>query len=293
MFGNGKELLAFCEENKMSISQAMIQRECDLFETPEAEARQHMFQQWQVMESSVADALSQDLTSMGGLIGGEAKKLMKRQRAGVSVCGDITAKAVAYAMGVLEVNASMGVIVAAPTAGSSGILPGTLKALQEKHNWDDEQMTSALFCAAAVGLIISEKATVAGAEGGCQAETGSAAAMTAAAICELVGASPGVSLHAAAICLKNVMGQVCDPIAGLVEAPCQKRNGIGAANALISAEMALAGIPSLIPFDEVVEAMGHVGRSLPESLRETALGGVAATPTGCLYKERLKQDVSK
>lgn len=293
MFGNGQELLLFCTEKNIPISQAMILRESSLFETPPETVKQRMLQQWRVMEASVSNALTQDLTSMGGLIGGEAKKLMKRQRSGESVCGDLTAKAVAYAMGVLEVNASMGVIVAAPTAGSSGILPGTLKALQEKYCWDDQEMTAALFCATAVGLIISEKATVAGAEGGCQAETGSAAAMTSAAICELMGASPEVSLHAAAICLKNVMGQVCDPIAGLVEAPCQKRNGIGAANALISAEMALAGIPSLIPFDEVVEAMGHVGRSLPESLRETALGGVAATPTGCLYKEKLKENIRK
>ncbi|RQD69487.1 MAG: L-serine ammonia-lyase, iron-sulfur-dependent, subunit alpha [Tindallia sp. MSAO_Bac2] len=291
MFGNGQELLAFCQKENISISDAMIRRECDLFETTADEVQQCMLRQWQVMESSVEDALSKNLTSMGGLIGGEAKKLMKRQKEGTSVCGDITAKAVAYSMGVLEVNASMGVIVAAPTAGSSGILPGTLKALQEKYHWNDSQMTDALFCASAIGLIISEKATVAGAEGGCQAETGSAAAMTAAAICELMGATPEISLHAAAICLKNVMGQVCDPIAGLVEAPCQKRNGIGAANALISAEMALAGIPSLIPFDEVVEAMGHVGRSLPESLRETALGGVAATPTGCAYKDKLRQKI--
>ncbi|SDY73931.1 L-serine ammonia-lyase, iron-sulfur-dependent, subunit alpha [Tindallia californiensis] len=289
MFGSGKELLATCQNQRIKISQAMIQREQHLFESCPDQLRNQMLQQWRVMETSVESALNQSLTSMGGLIGGEAKKLMKRQQAGKAICGDITAKAVAYSMGVLEVNASMGVIVAAPTAGSSGILPGTLKALQEEHSWEDTHMVDALFCASAIGLIITEKATVAGAEGGCQAETGSAAAMTAAAICELMGASPEVSLHAAAICLKNVMGQVCDPIAGLVEAPCQKRNGIGAANALISAEIALAGVPSLIPFDEVVEAMGHVGRSLPESLRETALGGVAATPTGCALKEKLRQ----
>lgn len=289
MLGSGKELLEFCREKSCTVSEAMVLREIDLTGIDREEIQERMEEQWRIMKEAVRASLSGELRSMGGLIGGEAKKIMSRLHTGESVCGRLTAKAMAYAMGVLEVNASMGRIVAAPTAGSSGILPGTLLALQEEKGWSDAQMTQALFHAAAIGLIITEKATVAGAEGGCQAETGAASAMTAAAICELYGAGPDVSLHAAAISLQNVLGLVCDPIAGLVEEPCQKRNGMGSANALISSEMALSGIPSLIPFDEVVEAMGQVGRNMPASLRETALGGLAATPTGCRIKREMRK----
>ncbi|SMP45774.1 L-serine ammonia-lyase, iron-sulfur-dependent, subunit alpha [Anoxynatronum buryatiense] len=287
MFYLGEQLLQTCSQRRCSISQVMIHQEADLFSTPEVAIRQRMHDQWQVMQQGIQLSLEKPRTSMGGLIGGEGIKLMHRVHNNTSLCGQVTGKAVAYAMGLLEVNASMGIVVAAPTGGSCGILPGTLKALQETFEWSDDQVVSGLFNAAAIGTIIFHNATVSGAEGGCQAETGSAAAMTASAICELMGATPETSLHAAAIALKNVMGQVCDPVAGLVESPCQKRNGLGAANALISAEMALAGITSIIPFDEVVAAMGEVGRSLPETLRETARGGIAVTPTACRLKKQL------
>lgn len=203
--------------------------------------------------------------------------------------GPLVSKAIGAAMGVMEVNTSMGLIVAAPTAGSCGILPGSILTTAEHYGWSDDQILEALFVAGAIGMLITRNATVSGAEGGCQAETGSAAAMAAAGIVAVLGGTPHQTLDAAATALKNVMGLVCDPIAGLVESPCQKRNALGTANALISAEITLAGIPSIIPFDEVVEAMYRVGRRMPMELRETALGGIANTPTGCAICSRIYQ----
>ena len=190
-------------------------------------------------------------------------------------------------MAVVEVNAAMGRIVAAPTAGASGILPGVLFTCAKERGWNDEKLLSGLLTAGAIGSIIAANASISGAEHGCQAETGSAAAMAAAALCELDGGSADRCLNAAAIALKNVMGLVCDPVAGLVECPCIKRNALGAMNALISADMALAGIPSLIPFDETVMAMRSVGRLMSPDLRETARGGCAATPTGRAIRKKL------
>ena len=188
-------------------------------------------------------------------------------------------------MAVLETNASMGRIVAAPTAGSAGVIPGVLLALQKAKGYDDVQIERASACAAAVGYLITCNATVSGAEGGCQAEIGSAAAMAAAAAVELEGGSPRQCLNAAGNALTNMMGLVCDPVAGLVEVPCQKRNASGAATALVSAQIALTGIGNLVGFDQAVEAMFKVGRSLPFELRESALGGLAATPDACAWCE--------
>lgn len=184
-------------------------------------------------------------------------------------------------MAVLEVNASMGLIVAAPTAGSSGVLPGILMALQEEKGFSDEELYSGLLNASAVGYILMRNASVSGAEAGCQAEVGAASAMAASAIVELMGGTPKQCLSAAVHAMSNLLGLVCDPIAGLVEAPCQTRNAIGVANAITSAELALAGVEHPIPFDEMAESMYHVGKSLPFELRETAMGGCAGTPTGC------------
>ena len=186
-----------------------------------------------------------------------------------------------YAMAVLEVNASMGVIVAAPTAGSSGVVPGVLFALQEEFDLPDEELLNGLYTAGAVGYLLMRNASVSGAEAGCQAEVGAASAMAAAAAAEIMGGSPQMCLWAATGALSNLLGLVCDPIAGLVEAPCQNRNSIGASNALICAEQALAGIRQIIPFDEMAEAMYHVGRCLPFELRESALGGCAGTASAC------------
>ena len=197
--------------------------------------------------------------------------------------------AAASAMAVVEVNASMGRIVAAPTAGASGILPGVLIQNAKQREWTDSQLVDGLFTAGAIGLLFAENATISGAGGGCQAETGVAASMTAAALVEISGGTPIQALDAAAMAMKNVMGLVCDPVAGLVECPCIKRNALGAVNAMLCADMALCGITSLIPFDEVLGAMYQVGKDIRPEYRETAKGGLATTPTGMMVAERLKR----
>ncbi len=279
-FTNGKELIELCNKHNKKIYEVMLEKEVQLSGLSIEEIREKMGHSLEIMKAAVNNSLHEDVKSVSGLIGGEAKKINDRNKTHKSVCGPIMSKAISSAMGVLEVNAAMGRIVAAPTAGSCGIIPGTLITIQEEFELSDEDIINALITASAVGMIITRNATVAGAEGGCQAETGSAAAMAAAAIVELMGGTPEASLDAASMCIKNILGLVCDPIAGLVEAPCQKRNAMGAANALISAEIALSGVTSIIPFDEVVETMYRVGRAIPFELRETALGGLADTPTG-------------
>ena len=279
-FTNGKELIELCNKHNKKIYEVMLEKEVQLSGLSIEEIREKMGHSLEIMKAAVNNSLHEDVKSVSGLIGGEAKKINDRNKTHKSVCGPIMSKAISSAMGVLEVNAAMGRIVVAPTAGSCGIIPGTLITIQEEFELSDEDIINALITASAVGMIITRNATVAGAEGGCQAETGSAAAMAAAAIVELMGGTPEASLDAASMCIKNILGLVCDPIAGLVEAPCQKRNAMGAANALISAEIALSGVTSIIPFDEVVETMYRVGRAIPFELRETALGGLADTPTG-------------
>ncbi|KXZ40118.1 L-serine dehydratase [Alkalithermobacter thermoalcaliphilus JW-YL-7 = DSM 7308] len=286
-FTSGKDLLKLCQQYNKKIYEICIEREIELTKKTKQEIIQRMSYSLDIMKNSINKSLTEDIKSVGGLIGGEAKLVRNRLKTNKSVCGPLMTKAISAAMGVLEVNASMGLVVAAPTAGSCGILPAGIITVGEEFKISDEEMLNAIFTAAAIGIIITKNATVAGAEGGCQAETGSAAAMTAAGIVEMMGGTCEQALHAASMALSNVMGLVCDPIAGLVEAPCQTRNSIGVANALISAEMALAGVKSVIPFDEVVEAMYKVGKSLPYELRETALGGVAATCTGCEITKKI------
>ena len=282
-FNNGEALISLCKENNIPISEAMIQREMEMSEMNRDNTIDKMNRSYQIMKKAVHTPLKKDLKSMGGLIGGEAKLLQNHRINSNTACGSLVSKAIAYAMGVLEVNSSMGLIVAAPTAGSSGVIPGAFAALQEEYGYSDEDMVKALFHAGAIGYIISRNGTVAGAEGGCQAEVGSASAMAASAVTELMGGTPKQCLGAASFALSNLLGLVCDPVAGLVESPCQSRNAIGVSNALISAEIALSGIKFLIPFDEMVDAMYHVGRSLPFELRESALGGCAAAPSACHY----------
>jgi L-serine dehydratase len=243
---------------------------------------------YEVMKRGAFRAVREPRKSMGGLIGGEAAKITSRRERAKPVCGTVLSKAAAYAMGIMELNASMGLIVAAPTAGSSGVIPGVFLAVQEEFGLSDGDMTAPLFNAAAVGYLITRNATVSGAQGGCQAEVGAASAMAASAIAELMGAGPEACLGAASSALANMLGLVCDPIAGLVEVPCQKRNALGAANALISAELALSGVAELIPFDEMTGTLFQVGQRIPVELRETALGGVAASPTACGIASRLK-----
>lgn len=280
-FKSAKELLDLCEENQLPISEVMRQRECILGEVPRDAVDHRMAKAWEIMHASATQPLKKPIKSMGGLIGGEAKKLETHYNKKKNICGDVLQKAMTYAMAVLEVNASMGLIVAAPTAGSAGVVPGMMLALQECYRISDQRIVDALFNAGAVGYLAMRNATVAGAVGGCQAEVGIASAMAASAAVELMGGNPQQCLDAASTVLMNMLGLVCDPVGGLVEYPCQNRNAAGVANALIAAELSLSGIRQLIPFDQMLEATYAVGKRLPAELRETALGGCAATPAAC------------
>lgn len=290
-FTSGSELLSMCSKSNVKIFEIMLAREVYLSQKSKDSIISEMQENLSVMKRAIERGLTEDIRSVSGLTGGDAKKLRYYHEKGQTVAGQELNKAVAAAMAVLEVNGAMGQIVAAPTAGSSGILPGAIITTAERFGKTDEDVINALFTASAVGYLITNNATVAGAEGGCQAETGAAAAMAASAIVEMLGGTPAQALDAAAISIKNILGLVCDPIAGLVEAPCIKRNAIGTTNALISADLALAGITSIIPFDEVVEAMLKVGKSLPCELRETGTGGLAETPTGRQIRERIFGDI--
>lgn len=280
-FVNGKQLLDYCEKENKKISDAMFEREITHLEADEKKTRARMEKAYSIMKAAVRKPMEEDIVSMGGMIGGESKKLQILRSEGKNICGDVVSKAIAYAVGVLEVNASMGLIVAAPTAGSSGVIPGVLCTLQEEFQFTDEDICKALFNAAAIGYLITRNATTAGAEGGCQAEVGSASAMAASAAVELMGGTPRQCLDAASFALVNILGLVCDPIGGLVENPCQNRNAMGASNALISAELALAGITSITPIDETIAVMYAVGKSLPSELRETSMGGMAVAKSAC------------
>ncbi len=280
-FKKAAEMLALCDSKNLTISQVMKQRECHVFETTEEEIIARMEHAWQIMKDSSKEPTTKAMKSMGGLIGGEAKKLTDHRLAQKSILGDVVNKAIAYSMAVLEVNTSMGLIVASPTAGSAGVLPGVMLALQEEYDIPDDRIIDGLFNASAIGYLAMQNATIAGAVGGCQAEIGVAAAMAASAATELMGGTPLQCTYAASTVLMNMLGLICDPVLGLVEYPCQNRNASGAANALIAAEMALAGITQMIPLDEMLECMYNVGKRLPVEFRETAKGGCATTPTAC------------
>lgn len=280
-FKKAAELLSLCKEYDKPISQIMMDRECEMAEKPLDEIRFRMAVSLQIMKDATKEAINQPSQSMGGLIGGESRKLSDLQSSGKNIAGNLLSKAIAYSMGVLEVNASMGLIVAAPTAGSSGVIPGVLLALQEEYDFTDDQIIDALFTCSAIGYLAMLNATVAGAVGGCQAEIGVAAAMAAAAVVELMGGTPEQCTDAASTVLMNMLGLVCDPVGGLVEYPCQNRNASGASNAIVAAEISLAGIHQLIPLDEMMDIMYTVGKKLPAELRETALGGCALSPSAC------------
>ena len=280
-FKKAAELLSLCKEYDKPISQIMMDRECEMTEKPLDEIRSRMAVSLQIMKDATKEAINQPSQSMGGLIGGESRKLSDLQSSGKNIAGNLISKAIAYSMGVLEVNASMGLIVAAPTAGSSGVIPGVLLALQEEYDFTDDQIIDALFTCSAIGYLATLNATVAGAVGGCQAEIGVAAAMAAAAVVELMGGTPEQCTDAASTVLMNMLGLVCDPVGGLVEYPCQNRNASGASNAIVAAEISLAGIHQLIPLDEMMDIMYTVGKKLPAELRETALGGCALSPSAC------------
>ena len=280
-FKNAKELLALCQEKKLPISEVMRQREILLGETTAEIVDQRMDRVLEIMKDAAFSPIKDPVISMGGLIGGEARRLCEFHDLGKSLCGNVLGKGITYAMATLETNASMGLIVASPTAGSAGIVPGLMLALQEVYGFSDKKIRQALFNAGAIGYLAMRNATVAGAVGGCQAEVGIASAMAASAAVELLGGTPLQCTYAASTVLMNMLGLVCDPVGGLVEYPCQNRNAAGVSNALIAAEMSLAGITQFIPLDEMIDTMYTVGKKLPAELRETALGGCAATPSAC------------
>ena len=276
-FSNAKKLLELCDSNGMSISEVMKQREYDEGTSSKEEIIKKMRRVLEIMRTPV----NTPMKSMGGLIGGEAEKLNDYSQEKKNIGGAVLSRGIMYAVAVLECNASMGLIVAAPTAGSSGVVPGLLLAMQDVYSFSDEKVIDALFASGAIGYLAMRNATVAGAVGGCQAEMGVASAMAAAGAVELMGGTPAQSLDAASIVLMNMLGLVCDPVGGLVEYPCQNRNASGVANALVATDMALAGITQLIPFDEMLETMYLVGKRMPVELRETALGGCAVAPSAC------------
>lgn len=284
-FTTGAELLALCGREGCSIAQAMAAREEALAALDGADAGtdEYLTRVLDVMRASTEKPLREPEQSIGGLIGGEAHDSAAACARPDAVIDGIAADAMVRAMAVLETNACMGRIVATPTAGSSGVLPGVLFALQNGKGFDDATLRAGVLTASAVGYLAARNATVSGAEGGCQAEVGTAAAMAAAAAVEMAGGTAAAALDAASNALCALMGIVCDPVGGLVEIPCQKRNGSAAAVALTCAQIALAGVPNLVPFDETVAAMDAVGRTLPATLRETALGGIAAAPAACAW----------
>ncbi|KRK74162.1 L-serine ammonia-lyase, iron-sulfur-dependent, subunit alpha [Lacticaseibacillus nasuensis] len=262
-----------------NVAELMVAQEMANTGRTREQIRDLMGRNLDVMVAAVHQGI-QGVTSVTGLTGGDAKRLDAYLAAGDTLCDPTVLEAVRNAVAVNEVNAKMGLICATPTAGSAGVLAGTLVAVRERLGLTREQQVDYLFTAGAFGLVIANHAGIAGAEGGCQAEVGSASAMAAAALVAAKGGTPDQSAQAVAITIANMLGLICDPVAGLVEIPCIKRNALGASQALVSADMALAGVRSVIPPDEVIDTMGRVGRQLPAMFRETAEGGLAQSPTG-------------
>lgn len=284
---SGKELIDICMEENIPIFEYTIREEMARSEMDREDVIEKMKSTLHVMMNSARYAQENPIKSVSGLIGGDAKKIKQYADSQKTLTGDFMNRAMARAISSSEVNAAMGRIVACPTAGSCGILPAVVISAGEKLEKTEDEIINALFTASGVGIIIAKNATMAGAEGGCQAECGSAAAMASAAVVEMMGGSPEQALDAAAIVLKNILGLICDPVAGLVEVPCAKRNIAGTVSALTTADLAMSGVKSKIPFDEVVWAMYKVGKSLPPELRETSAGGIAITPTALRLKKEI------
>ncbi|ART76312.1 L-serine ammonia-lyase, iron-sulfur-dependent, subunit alpha [Sutcliffiella horikoshii] len=279
MFRNVAELIEIAQSSNKKISEIMIEQEMEFTGRTREEIFEQMDKNLTIMEQAVERGL-EGVRSVSGLTGGDAVLLQKYIEKGNFLTGKNILDAVSKAVATNEVNAAMGTICATPTAGSAGVVPGTLFAVKNVLNPTREEMINFLFTSGAFGFVVANNASISGAAGGCQAEVGSASGMAAAAIVEMAGGTPDQCAQAMAITLKNMLGLVCDPVAGLVEVPCVKRNAMGAANAMVAADMALAGITSTIPCDEVIDAMYKIGLTMPTALKETAQGGLAATPTG-------------
>ena len=284
-FNNIEELIVLAEDAGTPLHEIVIKREMQDSQKTRAEIMLSMQVNWQVMQASIERGIKNTEKSLSGLTGGDAKKLYAYRKLGYM--GQDVLSAAAYAVGISEVNAVMGRIVACPTAGSCGIVPAALYAAKMERNVSDEAIVNALFTAAGIGMVIDWNASIAGAAGGCQAECGTAAGMAAASLVELAGGSPRQIGNAVALSIKNLLGLVCDPVAGLVEVPCVKRNGFAVIEAMLAADMSLAGIDSVIPVDEVIDAMNRIGKALPKSLRETSEGGLAMTATAQAIEKRI------
>lgn len=283
-----QEIIDYAVENETTFAEIMISEEMSLKGISRDEVRALMKQNIDVMREAVEKGITgEGVKSVTGYTGQDAVKLATYNEREHALSGYEMVEALKGAIATNEVNAAMGIICATPTAGSSGTIPGIMFKLEKSHHLTTDQMIDFLFAAALCGKVIANNASVAGAIGGCQAEVGSASAIAAAAAVEIFGGSPQASGHAMALAISNLLGLVCDPVAGLVEIPCVMRNAIGSGNGLISADLALAGVESKIPVDEVIEAMDKVGRNLPASLRETGIGGLAGTPTGEAIKRKI------
>jgi L-serine dehydratase len=275
-----QELKVLAEQRSTSIGRIMLEEQCAESGHPPEQVFAQMADYYAIMKTAAHRGLHENTTSRSGLTGLDAQRVMTYREQAEPNLGGAASGAMAYALAVSEVNASMGRIIATPTAGSCGIIPGVFVSCQERFGWGDEHMVFGLFAAGAIGYVIANNSFISGAEGGCQAEIGSAIGMAAGALVELRGGMPEQAIHAVGLALKNSLGLICDPVGGLVEIPCIVRNGFGAVTALAAADMALAGVRSVIPSDEVVQVMLEVGSSMPEKHRETAGGGLAQTPTG-------------
>lgn len=292
LFHNGKELLERCAEHKMPIWEVMLQYEMQMSPRSREEIWKMLEERLQVIFNGIDAAIANPEMSPSGMVGKSAPLLATAVRdfkewEDKLLLNETAIRAMLGAVATGENNARMGVILAFPTAGAAGVLPGVIYGAKHKLGLTQEQMVQMMLTASAIGVIIANSATLSGAAGGCQAEVGSATAMAAAALTEVRGASPAMSLHAASLALKNMIGLACDPIGGLVEVPCIKRNGIGAVFSMSASDMALLGIESFVPFDEVVRAMREVGDLMSPKIRETALGGLAVTPTGQEVAKRM------
>ena len=277
-FNSIAELVELAQKANCAISQIVIQWEMENNFVAEEKQRAMMLKNWQVMEESLKRGLTNYEKSVSGLTGGDAVKLYAYRQHGYT--GEAVLSAAASAVGVSEVNAVMGRIVACPTAGSCGIVPAAIYAAAEKNGNNIDEIVDALFTASGIGMVVEANASIAGAYGGCQAECGTAAGMAAGALVQLAGGTPEIVGNAVELAIKNLLGLACDPVAGLVEVPCVKRNGFIAVHAMVAADMAMAGVQSVIPVDDVIDAMNRIGRSMPSSIKETAEGGLATTKTG-------------
>ncbi|WP_293816533.1 L-serine ammonia-lyase, iron-sulfur-dependent, subunit alpha [uncultured Parolsenella sp.] len=281
------EVVAAAEAADARLSDVVLAHEAEALEMGKDELFSEMAGRLRVMDECIDPGCAEGLRSPSGLTGGDAHREREAVRSGRSLVGGVVGGALYRALAVSELNAAMGRIVAAPTAGSCGILPAAVLTMRDELGASERGCVMSLFAAAGVGLVIERNASLAGAEGGCQAECGSAAAMAAAAVVELAGGTPAQTADAVSIAIQSMLGLVCDPVAGLVEVPCVKRNASGVAMALVAAELALAGCGATIPADEAIGAMRRVGRAMPESLRETAEGGLATTPTALRLAEEI------